>query len=126
MRKTQIMIPPRSYLKLPAFRKKNKYNAIKSDGYDSKKESMDARQLKLLEKAGKITNLCFQVPWILQPTFKDNQGKTERSIKLIVDFDYREDGKHIVADSKGFRTKDYIIKRKLFKFKYPEIEFREI
>jgi hypothetical protein len=33
--------------------------------------------------------------------------------KLAKDFVYMENGKKVVEDTKGFRTKDYIIKRKL-------------
>jgi hypothetical protein len=37
----------------------------------------------------------------------------EREVAYIADFVYTEDGKRIVEDSKGFKTKDFIIKRKL-------------
>lgn len=103
----------------------NKYKAIKTDGYDSKKESRRAAELKLLEKARVITHLVEQPEFELQPTFKDNQGKTERAIKYRGDFGYFENGQHIIEDCKGFRTEKYLIKKKLFKFKFPGIIFRE-
>ena len=37
----------------------------------------------------------------------------ERAAHYIADFVYMEDGKKVVEDTKGFRTKDYILKRKL-------------
>ena len=52
--------------------------------------------------------------------------KGERAVKYIADFVYIENGKTIVEDAKGFKTEKYIIKRKLFKYKYPECEFREV
>ena len=45
-------------------------------------------------------------------------GKTIRAIDYIADFMYEEDGKRVVEDVKGIRTKDYIIKSKLFIKKY--------
>jgi hypothetical protein len=42
------------------------------------------------------------------------RGKViEQAVKYVADFVYEENGKLIVEDTKGFRTKDYIIKRKL-------------
>ena len=37
----------------------------------------------------------------------------EREVSYVADFVYTENGKRIVEDTKGFKTKDYIIKRKL-------------
>ena len=37
----------------------------------------------------------------------------EESCGYVADFVYKKDGETIVEDTKGFRTKDYIIKRKL-------------
>jgi hypothetical protein len=37
----------------------------------------------------------------------------ERACAYVADFVYTENGKKIVEDTKGFKTKDYIIKRKL-------------
>ena len=97
-----------------------KYHNIKTKGYDSKKESRRARDLKLMEKAGLISDLREQVPFELVPK---QQG--ERSVKYLADFVYREGKMMIVEDVKGLRTQSYIIKRKLFKLKYPEYIFRE-
>jgi len=37
----------------------------------------------------------------------------EKECSYIADFVYIENGRIIVEDTKGFRTKDYVIKRKL-------------
>ena len=37
----------------------------------------------------------------------------ERECAYIADFVYKENGKTVVEDTKGFRTKDYILKRKM-------------
>jgi hypothetical protein len=111
--------------------KKNKYHSkkinINGTVYDSKKEYKRHCELLLLEKAGAITDLQTQVKFILIPaqyeTFerygkkgqrlKDGQRCIEKECAYIADFVYNENGKKVVEDTKGFRTKDYIIKRKL-------------
>jgi hypothetical protein len=49
---------------------------------------------------------------VLQNKFKW-EGKVIREIKYIADFMYIEDGKVIVEDSKGFRDKVFIFKKKM-------------
>lgn len=70
---------------------------------------------------GTINDLVLQKPFELIP-----KQKGERAVKYMADFYYTTpDGKIVVEDTKGFRTKDYIIKRKLFKLRYPDITFIE-
>ena len=111
--------------------RKGKYNATKVviDGvrYDSKKEGRRACELRMLEKAGVISGLKFQVPFLLQDGFRYN-GKAERAIKYVADATYTENGKHIVEDTKSPGTRlnrVYQMKRKMLLFRYPEIMFRE-
>ncbi len=105
--------------------KKNKFGntRVMVDGieFQSKKEADRYSELKLLQKAGVIEGLKLQVTFELIPAQPD-----EKAVKYIADFVYIEHGKTIAEDAKGFRTKDYIIKRKLFKHHYPGIEFREV
>lgn len=98
-----------------------KYKALKTKiddiVFDSALEAKRYKQLKLLEDAGVIKNLILQPKFRLMDGFKYN-GKTIRAIDYIADFMYEEDEKRIVEDVKGIRTKDYIIKSKLFIKKY--------
>lgn len=94
---------------------KSKYGNIKTrspDGklFDSKKEARRYSELRMLERAGEISNLRCQVAYILIPA-----QRGERECKYIADFVYRENGceTDTVEDCKGKRTRDYIIKRKL-------------
>lgn len=92
--------------------------------FDSIAESRRYKELKLLERAGEIQNLELQKRYLLIPKQKD-----ERAVSYIADFYYTENNKEVVEDVKSKITAkktDYIIKRKLFKQKYSEIEFREI
>lgn len=104
--------------------------------FDSKKEANRYCELKLLERAGRITNLELQKPFELIPTQREpetmtktgkvKQGKViEQSVKYIADFVYTENGKTVVEDTKGYKTKDYIIKRKLMLYVYG-IKIKEV
>ena len=55
--------------------------------FDSIRESQRYKELKLLERAGEISNLELQPRFLLQDSFKKN-GKTYRKIEYIADFSY--------------------------------------
>lgn len=69
--------------------------------------------MSLLERAGTIQNLKRQVKFELIPSQRIDGKVIERPCTYIADFVYTENGKMVVEDTKGFRTTDYIIKRKL-------------
>lgn len=93
--------------------------------FDSIQESRRYKELKLLERAGKIQNLELQPHFLLQDSFRKN-GKTFRKIEYIADFKYIENGKTIVEDVKGIQTEVFKIKHKIFEKIYPELELRII
>ena len=88
---------------------------ITRDGetFDSVKEYRRSCELKLLERAGVIKDLKRQVKFELIPSQKVDGKVVERAVNYVADFTYKQDGKTVVEDTKGFKTKDYIIKRKL-------------
>ena len=115
-------------------RYKSKYYNVKtktSDGtvFDSMKEARRWEQLLLLQKAGKISSLQRQVSYELLPNqyetyerysksgkrLKDGTRLVERKVDYVADFVYSdtETGALVVEDTKGVKTTDYIIKRKL-------------
>jgi hypothetical protein len=98
--------------------------------------------LSLLEKAGEIVSLKMQVKYILIPAQYEStdvmikKGKhagnyktrlVERECSYIADFEYFdiESGQWVVEDTKGVRTKDYIIKRKLMLY-FHGIKIKEV
>lgn len=84
--------------------------------FDSKREYMRWCELKLLQRAGEISKLRRQIPFVLIPKQTDEKGKTlERECKYIADFVYEEGGKTVVEDVKSVATKtpEYRIKKKL-------------
>lgn len=97
---------------------KNKKVSFDGEIFDSKKEASRFIELKMLEKAGAITELRRQVAFELIPPQKINGRSVERACNYKADFVYTENGETIVEDTKGFKTKDYIIKRKLMLYVY--------
>lgn len=93
--------------------------------FDSIQESRRYKELKLLLKAGKISDLQLQPRFLLQDSFKKN-GKTFRKIEYIADFQYIENGKTIVEDVKGMQTEVFKLKHKIFEKVYPNLELRII
>lgn len=105
----------------------NKKVLIDGITFDSMKEANRYRELKLLEKVGEISNLVLQPVYVLLESF-EYKGEKIRAIKYIGDFEYIEvkTGNKVLEDTKGFKTKDYLIKVKLLKSKYLDIDFREL
>ena len=105
--------------------KKIEYNGIK---FDSNKEKNHYIALKQLEKAGIISDLKLQVPFLLLDTIRHN-GKTYPKTKYIADFTYIKDGKLVVEDVKSEITRKdptYRLKIKILLNKYFDIDFKEI
>lgn len=123
-------------------RQRNKYGArqVTKNGmvFDSKREARRDTELRLLQSAGEIKELKRQVKFALIPAQREPdktgprggiiRGKViERAVDYIADFVYidAKTGETIVEDTKGMRTKDYIIKRKLMLYVHG-IRIREI
>ncbi len=110
----------------------SKYGARKVtyDGktFDSQKEAQRYAELRLLERGKVIEDLKCQESFQLIPNQYDETGKLiERAVKYVADFVYTDNktGQKVVEDTKGFKTKEYIIKRKLMLKEYG-IRIREV
>lgn len=111
-------------------RSNSKYHAkkVKIDGitFDSMKEARRWYELRLMEKSGAVEDLRRQVKYVLIPSQYEHSDQTgrkkgkllERECSYIADFVYTQNGKQIVEDTKGFRTAEYKIKRKLMLYVY--------
>ena len=120
---------------------KSKYynKKVVVDGYefDSRKEANRFCELRLLLRAGKISNLQLQKEYELIPaqyevvptgelyTRGERKGdlKTKRicieqAVNYVADFVYTENNKTVVEDTKGVKTEKYIIKRKLMLWRH--------
>lgn len=111
---------------------KNKYNARKTvvDGitFDSKKEAEKYQELKLLLRAGEIVDVHLQPKFELIPDF-EYRGKKIRGVNYTADFlVVLKDGTVQIIETKGYKTRDYVIRKKLLLMKLkdcPDIEFME-
>lgn len=110
----------------------SKYHNIKTKiddiEFSSRKEGNRYAELKLLQKAGVISNLKLQPRYLLQEEYGIN-GRKVRKIEYVADFEYydKEKKKKVVEDVKSPATKTpvYRIKKKLFEYKYG-VEITEI
>ena len=76
--------------------------------------------------SGEITSFELQKKYQLQPSFI-HDGKRIRSIDYIADFVLQySDGHEVVVDTKGKADTTALLKRKLFYYKYPEIDYQWI
>lgn len=103
----------------------SKYNSRKTVvngvAFDSKKEAARFGQLLLLERSGDLKDLKLQPEFTIQEAFKTTDGESIRAVRYRADFSYLRRVKEgpdtcwerVVEDVKGYRTKDYAIKRKL-------------
>lgn len=103
----------------------NKKVTLDGITFDSRKEAKRYQELRLLERAGAISDLQRQVAFILIPSQKVDGKVVERPVKYLADFVYTEDGEMVVEDTKGFKTADYIIKRKLMLYVHG-VQIREV
>lgn len=125
--------------------KKNKLHAEKCGEYASKHEAQRAWELKMLERAGKISNLREQVKYVLVPAIwkeiprtgkngkplKPKRVCVQRELSYIADFVYidNETGEFVVEDAKGYKGgatyRIFVNKKKQMREKYG-IEVKEV
>ena len=96
--------------------------------FDSQREARRYDNLMAWQKTGEIKELRLQVDFTLQEAYTDTEGRRVRAIRYRADFTYlrRLMGREghtwalVVEDvkSRGTRTKDYLLKRKLMKERF--------
>lgn len=104
---------------------RSKKITVNGETFDSHHEYERFCELQLLQRAGKVKDIQRQVKFVLIPTQREpdtigvrggvKKGEViEKECAYLADFTYYTDtGDYVVEDTKGVRTKDYIIKRKL-------------
>ena len=125
----------------------NKKTCVGGKEFDSLKEARRYQELLLLERAGRIYDLCTQVKYVLIPTQRaasfevyksgPNKGRRktgkviEHECSYVADFVYTQDGETVVEDVKGYRDPSsaayakFVIKRKLMLERYG-IQVKEV
>jgi hypothetical protein len=95
--------------------------------FDSELELKYYRDVILIGLAnGSITDCQLQVKYELQPKFK-YQGESIQAINYVADFVVTyKDGSVVVYDTKGLPDATAKLKKKLFHYKYPDIDYKWI
>lgn len=77
-------------------------------------------ELRWLEKSGQIRELRLQPRYTLIPSYLSVTGEKVRPMIYVADFEFWDVAKNRrrVLDAKGFRTKEFIIKKKLFEYQH--------
>lgn len=105
---------------------RNKKIIIDGIKFDSIAEGRRYKELKLLQQGNYITELKLQPKFELQAKYTNNKNEHIRAITYKADFSYIENGKLVVEDVKGMETKEFKLKKKLFEYKFRDIDLRLI
>lgn len=108
----------------------SKYNSRKTSVdnimFDSLAEASYYKRLKLLKKAGEIKDFELQPTYILQAAYKRGKRKVQ-PITYKADFLVTyPDGRQEIIDVKGMKTAIYRMKKKMFEYRYPDLEIVEV
>lgn len=114
-------------------KKANKYNSRKTTvcghTFDSRREAEIYLDLLSRKQHGEIIRIGLQPSYTLLEGFRDNQGNKQRVITYTADFFVTyADGRHEVIEVKGVRTRDYLLRKKMFlhMMRDTDIIFREV
>ena len=108
---------------------RNIVTEIDGHKFDSRKEAKYYLVLRDRLQHGEISNLRMQVPYELAPAIYEDEIKhlktkdkvvrkcVQRAVQYVADFVYTDNasGEEKVIDTKGFRTKEYIVKKKILR-----------
>ncbi len=97
--------------------------------FDSEAERARYYVLREQEELGFIRNLECHPAFVLLEGFKDCTGKREQAIKYTADFSYTTEGRQVVEEIKSKATaaaRDWSLRRKIFKHRYPDIELKVV
>lgn len=116
----------RNYKLVPGNKYHNRKAAVDGEIFDSRKEARRWIELQMIQKAGKISHLERQKKFVLIPAQYEpdiigprggkKKGKLiEHEVSYYADFYYYNPtfDDWVVEDTKGVKTPEYIIKRKL-------------
>ena len=120
-------------MRLVRAQNKNKYNARKTTAcghtFDSRREAEIYLDMLSRKQAGEVLRIGLQPQYTLLEGFRDNTGKKQRPITYTADFFVAyADGRNEVIEVKGVRTRDYLLRKKMFlhMMRETDIIFREV
>jgi hypothetical protein len=110
--------------------KRSKYGNRKTvvDGieFDSAKEANRYQELLLLERAGAISHLERQPRFDFVVRGNPVKYDSGRQAYYKADFAYFDGERRIVEDAKGFRTKEYKLKKAFVEAVFPAVKIVEV
>lgn len=96
----------------------NKPQQIGAEKYRSQHEAGCHARLLVRQRAGMITGVSREVPFVLAPKVKiEGEKRARPAVRYIADFVYSDvaSGQVVVADAKGLATPVYRLKKHLMK-----------
>lgn len=105
-------------------KEKRTYKDVTYDSLTEMKFYRDYVEPKI--EKGEIVSCDRQIKYELQPSFK-HEGKTILAINYVADFVLSfSNGKQVIYDVKGSPDNIALLKRKMFWYKYPNLDYRWI
>lgn len=112
---------PRTKFNVDKDTSKRTYDGIVFDSIMEMKYYRDV--LRPLVESGDVVKYELQKPYELQPKF-EHDSKKVNAITYVADFFIvYKDGKEVVIDIKGCPDSVALLKRKLFWYKYPNVQY---
>lgn len=96
----------------------NTRTTVGAETYASKREARRHAELLVLQRAGQITGLTREVPFVLAPGVKiEGERRARPALRYVADFVYSDvrTGRVVVADAKGLQTPLYRAKKHIMK-----------
>lgn len=98
--------------------------------HPSKAEARRCGELHMLQRGGVITDLEVQPQFWFVIDGRQVMHQGGRRAGYKADFAYREQGRHVVEESKpaakAARGGDYALRKAIFRHLFPDIDFREV
>lgn len=106
---------------------KNQRTEIDGHKFPSLREAEYYLLYKSMLQHKQLIKLELQPKFTLQPGFINKAGKRVKPITYKADFLLTfPGGRQKVIEVKGYRTRDYQLRRKMFEYKFKEYEFEEV
>lgn len=106
---------------------KNQRTEIDGHKFPSLREAEYYLLYKSMLQHKQLVKLELQPKFTLQPGFVNKAGKRVKPITYKADFLLTfPGGRQKVVEVKGYRTRDYQLRRKMFEYKFKEYEFEEV
>ena len=112
-------------MRIPKYR--NQIVEVDGIRFASRLEARRYQQLKLLERAGEISELKLQEEFVIDRGYISYQtGQKMRAVVYVADFSYNDHRtkQHVIEDVKGVETAQFRNKWRMCQERYPQYDWR--